>query len=69
MNSIAALAHNANLISKAQTFINNFLKGKNTMLYAINPDGSFMEIQPGCTLLSMERYQMEIYIGGKVNAP
>mgnify|MGYP003499817319 FL=1 len=67
MNSIAALAHNANIISKAQTFINNFLKGKNTMLYVINPDGSLMEIQPGCTLLSMERYQMEIYVGGKVN--
>lgn len=63
--SLPVAAQNANLISKAQALINDFLKGKNTMLYAINPDGSIMEIQPGCTLLSMERYQMEMYIGGK----
>ena len=56
---------NANLTSQAQTILNKVLEGKNTMVYAINPDGSLMEIQPGCTLLSMERYQMEIYIGGK----
>lgn len=55
------------LTLQAQTIINKVLERKNTMMYVINPDGSLMEIQPGCTLLSMERYQMEIYVGGKVN--
>lgn len=55
------------LTSQAQTIINKVLEDRNQMIYAINPDGSFVEIQPGCTLLSMERYQMEIYIGGKAN--
>lgn len=51
------------LTLQAQTIINKVLKRQNTMLYAINPDGSFMEIQPGCTLLCMERYKMEeIYV-------
>ena len=53
------------LTSQAQTILNKVLSGKNTMVYAINPDGNIMEIQPGCTLLSMERYHMETYVGGK----
>ena len=53
---------NANLTSQAQTIINKVLESKNTMMYAINQDGSIMEIQPGCTLLSMDRYQMETYV-------
>lgn len=57
------------LTSQAQTILNRITEDGRQMVYAINPDGSFMEIQPGCTLLSMARYQMEIYIGGKVNAP
>ena len=55
MNTIA-------LVSQAQTTINKVLEDRNQMIYVINPDGSFVEIQPGCTLLSMDRYQMEIYI-------
>lgn len=55
------------LTLQAQTIINKVLERKNTMMYVINPDGSLMEIQPGCTLLNMERYQMEIYVGGKAN--
>lgn len=50
------------LTSQAQTIINKVLEGKNTMMYVINPDGSLMEIQPGCTLLSAERYKMETYV-------
>ena len=50
------------LTLQAQTTINEALKGKNTMMYVINPDGSFLEIMPGCTLLCMERYQMETYV-------
>jgi hypothetical protein len=50
------------LTSQAQTIINKITEDGRQMIYAINPDGSFMEIQPGCTLLSMERYQMEMYI-------
>lgn len=50
------------LTSQAQTILNKVLENRNTMMYAINPDGSFVEIQSGCTLLSMDRYQMEIYI-------
>lgn len=57
------------LTSQAQTILNRITEDGRQMVYAINPDGSFMEIQPGCTLLSMARYQMEIYIGGKVNVP
>lgn len=61
------MSNEAVMTCQAQAIINKVLKGKNTMLYVINPDGSLMEIQPGCTLLSMERYQMEIYVGGKAN--
>jgi hypothetical protein len=53
------------LTSQAQTILNRITEDGRQMLYAINPDGSFVEIQPGCTLLSMDRYQMEIYVGGK----
>lgn len=55
------------LTSQAQTILNRITEDGRQMLYAINPDGSFVEIQPGCTLLSMDRYQMEIYVGGRVN--
>lgn len=58
---------NKDLISQAQTIINKVLEDRNEMIYVINPDGSFVEIQPGCTLLSMDRYQMGTYIGGKAN--
>ena len=50
------------LTLQAQTIINKVLERENTMMYAINPDGSFVEIQPGCTLLTMDRYQMEMYV-------
>jgi hypothetical protein len=50
------------LTSQAQAILNKITEDGRQMIYAINPDGSFMEIQPGCTLLSMERYQMEMYI-------
>ena len=53
------------LATQAQANLNKVLECKNTMVYAINPDGSIMEIQPGCTLLTMERYKMETYVGGK----
>ncbi len=55
------------LTSQAQTILNRITEDGRQMLYAINPDGSFVEIQPGCTLLSMDRYQMEMYVGGKAN--
>jgi hypothetical protein len=61
---VAAAAHNANLVSKAQTIINNFLGKPNRIIYAINPDGSVMELQPGVTLLSAERYRMEVFVKG-----
>lgn len=50
------------LTSQAQTIINKVFEDRNQMIYVINPDGSFVEIQPGCTLLSMDRYQMETYV-------
>lgn len=55
------------LTSQAQTILNRITEDGRQMLYIINSDGSFVEIQPGCTLLSMDRYQMEIYVGGKLN--
>ena len=58
---------NRNLVSQAQTILNKVLEDKNEMVYVINSDGSFVEIQPGCTLLSMDRYQMEMYVGGVLN--
>lgn len=53
------------LTSQAQTILNKITEDGRQMIYAINPDGSFVEIQPGCSLLCMDRYQMETYIGGK----
>lgn len=53
------------LTLQAQTIINKVLERENTMMYAINPNGSFVEIQPGCTLLTMDRYQMEMYVRGQ----
>ena len=50
------------LTSQAQTILNKITENGRQMVYAINPDGSFVEIQPGCTLLSMDRYQMETYV-------
>lgn len=50
------------LTYQAQALINEVLKGKNKMMYIINQDGSFVEIQPGCTLLTVDRYQMETYV-------
>ena len=58
---------NRDLTSQAQTIINKVLEDRNEMIYVINPDGSFVEIQPGCSLLHMQRYQMETYIGGVIN--
>lgn len=58
---------NRDLTSQAQTIINKVLEDRNEMIYVINPDGSFIEIKPGCSLLNMQRYQMETYIGGVLN--
>lgn len=58
---------NENLTSKAQSIINKVLESKNAAIYAINPDGSIMELQGGCTLLNVDRNQMEIYIGDNAN--
>lgn len=55
------------IISQAQKLINKLLEDRNQMIYAINPDGSIMEIQPGCILLDKQRYQMEKYIKGVYN--
>lgn len=51
-----------NPISQAQVILNKILENRNTIIYAINPDGSVMEIQPGCVFLDAKRYQMEEYI-------
>ena len=53
---------NTYLATQAQANLNKALECKNTMVYAINVDGSIMELQPGCTLLCMDRYQMETYV-------
>ena len=53
---------NTYLTTQAQANLNKALECKNTMVYAINIDGSIMELQPGCTLLCMDRYQMEVYV-------
>lgn len=58
---------NRNLVSQAQTIINKVLEDRNEMIYVINSDGSFVEIKPGCSLLNMQRYQMEMYVGGVIN--
>ena len=50
------------LTAQAQTILNKILEGNNTAIYVINPDGSLMEIQPGCTLLNMERIKTETYV-------
>lgn len=55
------------LTSQAQTILDRITENGRQIVYAINPDGSFVEIQPGCSLISMERYQMEVLIGGKAN--
>ena len=49
------------LTSQAQTILNKILEGNNTKMYVINPDGSFMEIQPECTLLNVNN-ETETYI-------
>ena len=51
-----------NIISQVQKLINKLLENRNTIIYAINPDGSVMELQPGCMFLDAKRYQMEEYI-------
>ena len=56
-----------NPIHQAQVLIDKVLENRNQMIYAINPDGSVMEIQPGCILLDTQRYQMETYIKGEDN--
>lgn len=48
------------LIRKIQMLISTILE-KN-IIYAINPDGSVMELEPGFILLGAKRYQMEEYI-------
>lgn len=49
-------------IHQAQEIINKFLEDRNQIIYAINPDGSVMELKSGFMLLDFKRYQMEEYI-------
>ena len=58
---------NRGLTSQAQAIINKVLEDRNEMIYVINPDGSFIEIKPGCSLFNMQRYQMETYVGDTIN--
>lgn len=44
------------LVSQVQTILNKVLEDKNEMIYVINADGSLAEIQPGCSLLILERH-------------
>lgn len=48
------------IIRKIQMLMNVLLN--DTIIYAINPDGSVIELQPGCMFLDAKRYQMEEYI-------
>ena len=50
---------NADMISKAEEVINSFLNGFGHSIYAINPDGSIFTLEPGCTLLTVERFHIE----------
>ncbi len=48
--NIFANIHNLNLISKAETLINNFLD-ENNFVYVQNPDGSILKLQKGVVLI------------------
>lgn len=47
---------NADMISKAEEVINNFLSVLGNSVYVVNPDGSTFTLEPGCTLLPTERF-------------
>ena len=49
----------ADLVSKAEEIINNFLGENRNVIYAINPDGSTFTLEPGCTLLAVKNFQIQ----------
>ena len=53
------------VIRKIQMLINVILN--DYTIYAINPDGSVMELQPGFALLEAKKYKTETYIKGADN--
>lgn len=45
--------HNTSLLNSVERTLNNFLDD-GTALYAKNPDGTLMELQPGVQIVSMK---------------
>ena len=50
--NIRAGLHNHALVMKAEKLINNFIDD-DCSVYAINPDGSYIKLQPGVKLTSI----------------
>lgn len=49
----------ADIVTKAEEIINNFLNVLGNSIYVINADGSTFALEPGCTLLPTERFHTE----------
>lgn len=58
MNAFAAIAHNYNLIKKAENIISDFIDNQSdnykSYCYLVNPDGTKIRIQSGFRLESYE---------------
>ena len=50
--NILANMHNHMLVAKAEKLVNDFISADGTV-YAINPDGSYIELQKGVRLTSI----------------
>lgn len=52
--NISAGLHNLGLISEALKLIKNFIGNGEGVVYAVNPDGTYLKLQKGVDLLAIE---------------
>ena len=59
--NIFAGLHNLNLVGKAEKLVNEFLdEDNNSIIYARNPDGSYLKLQKGVKLMSATGLGIEV---------
>lgn len=52
--NLCAGIHNLGLVSNAKNLINNFIGDGDGVIYAINPDGTYLKLQKGVDLIAID---------------
>lgn len=56
--NFCAAMHNLGLTAKAEKLINNFIDDGKSVVYAVNPDGTYLKLQKGVSLVAINEIKV-----------